>query len=213
MLENILNLLYPNVCGVCNKISKEAICKKCEIKIKKYEINYLNRNRKIYFDEIFCVYKYEGIIRDMLIKYKFQNDAYLYKTFIKILLKNKKLYSFLEKYDIIIPVPISKQRKQKRGYNQTQLISSGLAKELNIKCESKILVKVLNNNAQSSLNKKDRIENVKNAFKLINLYKIKDKNVLIFDDIYTTGSTVNECAKLLKEANTKKVGILTIAKD
>ena len=75
-----------------------------------------------------------------------------------------------------------------------------------------ILIKIKDNKIQSTLNKQQRIENVKNAYKLKNIQIIKQKNILIIDDIYTTGATVNECAKVLKQQNCN-VSIITIAKD
>lgn len=217
MLEKILNLLYPNVCGFCNKISNEALCKKCELMIKEYEIkekeNYKVENGKMYFDECFSLLSYKGIVREAFIKYKFQNKAYLYKTFSKIVLKNEKICGFLKKYDIIIPVPVHKERKNKRGYNQTELIAKEISRKLNIELQKNVLIKIVNSKPQSELSKTERKYNIKDAFKVQNLQKIKGKNILIFDDIYTTGSTVNECAKLLKKAGANKIGVLTIAKD
>lgn len=213
IINNILNLVYPNACGFCNKICKECLCKKCEIKIKKYEINLMQKNKNKYFDELFCIFKYENIIRETLIKYKFNNKPYIYKTFSKIILKNKKTCGFLEKYDIIIPVPISKKRKYERGYNQTELISKEISKKLNIKFINNILIKTIDTKAQSELNKKDRATNIKNVFEIIDYEAIRNMNILIFDDIYTTGSTVNECARILKQVGAEKIGVLTIAKD
>ena len=217
IIDNILNLVYPPVCGFCGNICKDYICKKCSIKIEKHEIKNKNilkvKNKQKYFDEICSIFKYEEIIRDILIKYKFQNKAYLYKTFSKIILNNKKICGFLKKYDIIIPVPVHKKRKHQRGYNQTQLIAKNVAKILNIKFRNNILVKNVNTKPQSELTKKDRETNIKNVFGIKDIRKIKNMNILIFDDIYTTGSTVNECSKILKEAGAKKVAILTIAKD
>ena len=213
ILNYILELVYPPVCGFCGKICREYLCKKCEIKIKKYEINLMQKNKNKYFDELFCIFKYEKIIRETLIEYKFQNKPYLYKTFSKIILNNKKVCGFLKKYDIIIPVPISKKRKLTRGYNQSYLIAKEIAKMLNIKLENNILIKTKDIKAQSGLTKKERAINIKNAFMVKNIDKLKNKNILLFDDIYTTGSTVNECARILKEAGANRVGILTIAKD
>ena len=76
-----------------------------------------------------------------------------------------------------------------------------------------MLKKEKHNQPQSSLNKQQRKENVKDVYKVQNELKIKNKNILLLDDIYTTGSTANECAKMLKQAGGKKVGILTIARD
>ena len=100
-----------------------------------------------------------------------------------------------------------------RGYNQSELIAKGLTKRTKLIFLKDVLVKKINNNAQSTLNKKEREENAKNVYKLINSEKIKNKNVLIFDDIYTTGATINSCIKELENVGVKNIGILTLAKD
>lgn len=102
-----------------------------------------------------------------------------------------------------------------RGYNQSELLAKEIAKILKIKIDSKILRKTKNNIAQSTLKKEQREQNVIGAYKVTNIEKIKHKKILIFDDIYTTGSTVNECAKTLVQVGIPKsdIGILTIAKD
>lgn len=215
MIDFFLNIIYPNVCGMCDRINKESLCGKCKYKLKQLEKNiitdYRNDKNK-YFDYHAYLFKYEGIIREKLIDYKFNDKSYLYKTFSKIIIKNEKIYRFIQKYDIILPVPINKEREFIRGYNQTLLILKELKKE-NININEKILKKTKNNLPQSSLTKNQRILNVKDVYKLINEEQIKNKKILIFDDIYTTGSTVNECSKILKKAGAKEIGVLTIAKD
>lgn len=213
MLNNILELIYPNVCGICGKICKESLCKRCAIEIKKYEINLVNKNKKMYFNESMHIFKYNEMIRQRLIEYKFQDKSYMYKTFAKIILKNKKVCGFLEKYDIIIPVPIHKKRRLKRGYNQTELIAKEICKNISLELKTGVLIKQKNIKAQSELNKNERKQNIKNAFEIKNINEIIDKKILLFDDIYTTGSTVNECSKILKKAGAKQIGVVTIAKD
>lgn len=210
---NLLKLIYPDVCAFCNKIQKESLCKKCEEKIKKYKKDIVIRNKNNYFEELISIFKYEGLIREKIIQYKFQDKSYIYNTFAKIILKNEKVCGLLKKYDIIIPVPIHRKRKLQRGYNQTQLIAKEIAKNIDIKLCDDVLVKSKNTIAQSKLDKNKRKQNIKNAFKVLNLEKIQGKNILLFDDIFTTGSTVNECSKILKKAGAKTVGVLTIAKD
>ena len=102
-----------------------------------------------------------------------------------------------------------------RGYNQSELLAKEIAKILRIKTDTKTLKKTKNIIAQSTLNKEQREQNVIGAYKVKDIEKIKNKKILIFDDIYTTGSTVNECAKVLVQAGIPKndIGILTIAKD
>ena len=213
MLNNILELIYPNVCGICGEICKDSLCKKCENAIKKYKIDLISKNKKMYFCESMHIFKYDDIIRQKIIEYKFQDEAYLYKTFAKIILKNKKVCGFLEKYDIMIPVPIHKKRRLKRGYNQAELIAKEICKNLNLELKNNVLIKQKNIVAQSELNKNERMQNIKNAFGIKNANEIKNKNIILFDDIYTTGSTVNECSRILKKVGVNKIGILTIAKD
>lgn len=212
----LLDLIYPPVCGICDKINKKNLCKKCELKIKKYEINKIEDCRKDklkYFDYHIKIFRYENIIRDKIIDYKFNEKAYLYKTFEKMILKTKKTYSFLKKYDIILYVPMFKKHKLIRGYNQSELIARKISDTLGITLEKNNLAKVINTKKQSTLTKSERERNVKNAFKLKNPEKIKDKKIILFDDIYTTGSTVNECSKILKKAGAAEIVILTIAVD
>ena len=212
---SILDLIYPNVCGICNKVSKNSICNKCYIKVKELEKMYKLDTYGKHFDEGYSLFKYDGIIRDKIIDYKFNNKSYLYKTFAEIFLKNKKIYGILKKYDIIIPVPIARKRKLKRGYNQTELIACSLAKNTNIEFEKNVLVKAKNIIAQSKLTRNDRIKNVQGAFKIKNKKeeRIKNRNIILFDDIYTTGSTANECSRVLKEKGANNILVLTIAKD
>lgn len=175
--------------------------------------NYENNTDKV-FNKHGYIFKYEGQIRKLLIDYKFNDKPYLYKTFSRIILDNKKMTDFINNYEIIIPVPIHKKRLNSRGYNQSELLVREISKELkNIKFINNLLIKTKNNVAQSTLTKGQRISNVKNIYKVQNNNLIKGRSVILVDDIYTTGSTVNECSKLLKENGTREIGIFTISKD
>ena len=214
IIDFIINLIYPNVCGFCENINFENICPKCNLKIeelKKLQIyNYSHQN----FRRHLCIFEYKGEIRDKIIEYKFSGKSYIYETFVKIILKDKKICSFLKNYAIIIPVPISKKRKQQRGYNQSELIAKKLANSLeNVKCITNVLYKKINTKPQSILNKEERKSNIKGAYEVRNKQIIVNKNILLLDDIFTTGNTVQECSKVLKEAGAKNVDILTLAKD
>lgn len=213
MLEFILNLLYPKTCGICKKICKQYICPKCKYNIKKYEIANIKKFKDKHFEEMAYIFKYEGIIRERIIEYKFFEAGYIYKTFSEIIIKNKKISDFIKKYDIIIPVPVHKNRKKQRGYNQTELIAKEIGTKLKIDTQINVLIKMQNTKPQSMLDKENRKKNVKNAYKTQNESKIYGKNVLLLDDIYTTGSTANECSRMLKFAGANKIGVLTIAKD
>ena len=131
-------------------------------------------------------------------------------------MKNKQNYcEYLRKYDIITTVPISKKRQKKRGYNQTELIAKELCKILSKRLNKNIIYKIKDNTPQSMLNKKQREENIKGVYTVKNIKSILNKKILIIDDIYTTGNTVNECARVLVNKGIKKedIGVLTIAID
>lgn len=212
----MLDYIFPPVCGICGKLNKNSLCSKCKKmldKQEKFTIETYNDNYKIYFDEHIYFFKYEGIIRKNILNYKFNDKPYLYKSFANYLIKNKNLFEIIKKYDTIIPVPISKLRYKKRGYNQSYLIAKELSKKFEIEICNNCLYKTKNIIEQSKLNKEQRSKNIINAYKIKNKEKLENKKILIFDDIFTTGSTVNECSKIIRQANPKKIGILTLAKD
>ncbi len=120
----------------------------------------------------------------------------------------------VNKYDSIISVPIHKKRLRDRGYNQSALIAKELARMCKIEYFEDALVKKNNIVAQSSLDKLGRVKNIKDAFSTGRDIKyLKDKKVIVFDDIFTTGATANECSKVLKHNGVSKVGIVSLAKD
>ncbi len=209
----MFKLIYPPVCGICDELNKKYLCRRCETRLAPYYINKIEHKKKTFFEYQIKIFRYENIVREKIIEYKFKEKAYMYKTFKKIILNNKKIYSFLKKYDIILAVPLHRKKRWERGYNQTELIAKEIAKDLEIKFYNKVLVKTRNTKVQSTLSKKDRIENVKDAFSVINQKTIKEKSVILFDDIFTTGNTVSECSKVLKQAGAKEIAVLTIAVD
>ncbi len=212
-MNRIKKLLFPNICGICQKVSKTHICPKCLLKLKNISETKIQIYTNKPYNEYAYLFKYDGVIRERLIQYKFFEDGYLYKTFAEAILKNNKICSFITKYDIIIPVPVHKKRKRQRGYNQTELIARVLSKKLDMQLEIDVLLKLKNTKAQSTLNKENRKINAKGVYQLQNKEKINDKKILLLDDIYTTGSTVNEASKVLQGAMPQEIGVLTIAKD
>lgn len=246
MLDFVLNFLFPSVCGICGKLNENWLCNNCKKRIKKYEnfelvkgkdkINRLfNFSNTIYFDEFLYCFEYKKLIRNLLLKYKFSDCAYLSNMFGNVILNNKKINEIFEKYDIMIPVPMDKIKKLRRGYNQTELITKYLEKNINFKVnfdseidiiktienkdynniviDNKILIKNRNTKTQSTLKAEERIKNIENVFKVKDIEKIKNKRIILFDDIATTGSTVNEISRILKAAGASEILVLVIAKD
>lgn len=228
--EKIINLIYPQTCGICGKINNKTICSKCNIQLKKQEkmstltkeeLKENSLEKEKFFEELIYIFKYEGQIRELILDYKFNEKSYMYKTFVNFLLKNKKIFENIKKYDKIIPVPISKKRYKERGYNQSLLIAKEISMQIsyetnnNIKLElvNNCLIKTKNIIEQSKLNKEDRQHNIQGVYTLKNGSILTNKSILLIDDIYTTGSTVNECSRVLQQAKPNKIGVLVLAKD
>ena len=212
---NCLNWIYPPICGICGKLSTDFLCNKCKVLLKKeavFEIENYEKHKR-YFEEHLYVFIYEGIVRKAILNYKFNEKAYLYKTFVNFLLNNEKIVGKLKSYDIIIPVPISKKRKMQRGYNQSELIAKEISKVIKLKLINNCLYKIKDNIPQSTLSREERQDNVIEVYGIKNKKILQNKKVILVDDIYTTGSTVNECSRILKQSGAKKVGIFTLAKD
>lgn len=204
--EKALDLIFPPTCEKCGKVGK-YICDGCYNELKKYEIQNKYNSRAYY------MYQYKDVIREMLINYKFNEKSYLCNLWAELILKNKNACSFLENCDIIIPVPLHRKRKMERGYNQTQLVTKQLEKQLNLIVNNKVLKKTKNIKPQSEKGYIERKEDIKGAYIVKNNKYIINKTVLVFDDIYTTGSTTNECKKTLLKAGAKSIKIFAIAKD
>ncbi len=236
--DRILDLVYPPVCGICGKFNQEFLCKKCQKMLEaeaKFKIDKVD-NQEYFFENHLYIFKYEGIIRKLILNYKFNEKSYLYKTFVNFLLKNEKFFKILKSYDTIIPVPVSLKRMKERGYNQSELIADEIVKQITEISSKQMLKEILstqNNNMQkaececithcliknkniieqSKLNKEQRQKNIQGVYILKNKEKIVNKKILLIDDIYTTGSTANECCKILQEGKPKKIDVFTIAKD
>ncbi len=216
--EKILDLIYPQTCGICGKQNAKSLCNKCKIKLEKefkYKTDSYEQDLNKNFIEHSYFFKYENIIRSQILSLKFQEKPYIYKTITYFLKNMQKSFENLKKYDIIIVVPISKQRKKDRGYNQSELIAKEISKTIKVPIAKKILYKTKNTAPQSSLNKIEREKNAKGAYQVTKTTKLCNKKILLIDDIYTTGNTVNECAKMLIQNGARRtdIGVLTIAKD
>lgn len=215
--NKVLNLIFPPVCGFCNVINNNFLCDKCWLRLEPEKISKIDNyeNQPVFFDEHFYLFKYHKEIRESILKYKFDEKSYLYKTFSELFIKDEHVFNeFISNYDIIISVPIHKKRYKERGYNQSELVAKDISNRCNkIYCKD-VLIKKNNVLAQSSLEDKlDRLRNIKDAFECgRNIESIRGKRVAIFDDVFTTGATVNECSKVLKQNGASSVGVFTIAK-
>lgn len=212
------------MCGICGKLNENYLCCRCNLELKREAVFQVDSYitdigfRRKYFDEHIYFFKYQGLIREQIINYKFKDEAYKYRAISNFILKNfilkdLEIFKILDAYDSIIPVPVSRKRFKERGYNQSELIAKTIANTMKKKLLTKEIYKTQNIVAQSTLNREERENNIKNAYQVKNKRELFNRKILLIDDIYTTGSTANECCRILESAGVKKLGVMTIAKD
>lgn len=236
-VESFLELLYPekNTCFICNvydeSINEKYICWECEKKLKKIlppvclkcskPIDYnssdcLCPECSVYdksFEMVKSLFSYEGIIKDGIYSFKYYNKPYFYKFFGNCLLNYMNEINY-NNFDYITSVPLHKSKMRTRGYNQSELLAKYLAKKLYIPYID-ALKRTKKTPKQSEQSKEDRRKNLKGAFTIktpLKFGNIKNSNVLLVDDVYTTGSTADECSKALIEFGVSKIYVITIAR-
>ncbi len=219
-----MDFFLPRVCPSCEAnltSSEEAICNKCLSAIRKISEENITAeyNRKFreegYVDKMlpYCYFERDKEVQNIIhsIKYKqrFQNGIY----FGKKIGEAEAGYFASVKFDLIIPVPLHHLKKAERGYNQSVYIAKGLAKQIGVKVNNKIIKRSRYTKSQTTLSITERKRNMRGAF-IINknkLKEIKGKKIIILDDVITTGVTVAECAKILKRAGAQTVVAVSIA--
>jgi len=228
----ILDILYPKLCVNCGK-EGFYLCEDClsliEILDKQYcpfcfpaktvidgktcptcqKTHYLNG---LYFA---CSYE-NPIIKKLIAEFKYEpyikDYAELLAFFLISHLANlNKTFSDFEEF-IIIPVPLFIKKQKIRGYNQAEEIGKKISEILKIQILSNVLIKTKLTISQTELKKEERMENIKNAFKIKNESLIKNKNIILIDDVFTSGGTMDECAKVLKQNGAQKVWGMAIAR-
>ncbi|MFK5948994.1 MAG: ComF family protein [Methylococcales bacterium] len=160
------------------------------------------------FDETYAPFTHQGIIRYLIAHLKF-NKQYKNARLLGMLLA-EYLARTAELPELIIPIPLHKIRFQQRGFNQSFEIAKTLSKQLNIPLDTNACIRYRNTPHQIDLPAKQRHKNIKNAFKIIR--PIKAQHIAIFDDVMTTGTTVNELAKIFKKSGVSRVDVWVCAR-
>ena len=166
------------------------------------------------FDRAFSVLHYDGILKELIHDFKYKKATSLAAEFADLAVDFIKEYDVGKDTDIILSVPMHPRRLFKREVNASDILAKNIAKRLGLKYSAKILKKIKNTPPQSKLLRSERINNIKYSFSLHKNKEteIKNKNVLLVDDLFTTGSTVNECARLLKGASSGRIEVITLAR-
>lgn len=227
----LLRLFFAPQCPICDRTQEdENICSSCFSKLRflsmackkcqepfKYKVDGVDiclscsgKNLNFY-DEMRCALVYNETLKNMIVNFKNHACFYLSKIFAKFIIN--KCPDFFHKNALIIPVPLHKKRLLWRGYNQSLILARAIAKLEKIQCEN-LLVRYRNTNSQAMKTIKERETNVKNAFEILEhkKYLVKDRDIILLDDVITTGATTLECAKILAKYQPKSIKIIAIGR-
>lgn len=165
---------------------------------------------KFSYDRGKSLYLHQEPVSQAIYQFKFHNKRIYGEYFAEELAKEYSRQ--IRKWEIteIVPVPLHPKKRKKRGYNQAEILARELGKLLNIPVNSRCIYRVENTTPQKELNDKERRRNLRRAF-AIDPKWVPSGNVLIIDDIYTTGSTIDAMSRLLKKKGTPKVHFLTVS--
>ena len=223
LLRDFVALLYPNLCLACNEkapIANEIFCVRCYYKLpytnfKDHSDNLITDRfwGRIEVEAVFAMlYFTKGGIAQRIIhnlKYKGQKRVgiHLGEMYGRIL-KQKTLHQDL---DLIVPVPLHYSKERKRGFNQSKMFATGLSKELDIPVLGNALFRKSNLSSQTIKSRMERLENVLDSFEVALADQLKGKNILLVDDVITTGATLEACAIKILAIPDTKLSIATIA--
>ncbi len=216
MIKKIFNyfltLIFPIECLGCLK-EDTYLCNECLDTIA-INTNFKFKHNLKYINKIYSATKYDNkLIQTAIHYFKFRYIKELVIPLSKILIKYLEQEKIEINEYILIPIPLHKKRYLERGFNQSELIANQLAKYFNISILSNVLIRSRNTPHQVGLNKKKRLSNLNKAFHILKPEDIENKKIILIDDVVTTGSTLEEAAKTLKEAKVSRIIAITIAFD
>lgn len=235
-INALVDIVYPKRCLGCkNKLDMAAvdnfICRDCWGRIKRnvppfchscgrhLEKSNFSKNicaqcikQKLHFDRAFSPCVYTGVIKELIHQFKYKSKDYLGFTLSRLMIEFIREYNLPMDYlDFIVPIPLHKTRLREREFNQAQILSKQIAKEFKKELLPDILWRHRLTKTQTDLEMHERLLNVKNSFQVNRLKDIRGKNLLIVDDVLTTGATASCAAQTLKDAGANIVFVLTLA--
>lgn len=231
--EELIDLVYPKTCFGCKKrmpsLAENYICPDCLRKIDKPKppfcikcgksIDILDMDRcpectgyGYYFTRGYTSSIYEGLIKEGIHYFKYNSHTYLSKTLAGLMIDFALEYIDLNTIDAIVSVPLHWRKQRDRGFNQSKILGKILSKNTKIPFIQKGLFRIKAIRPQVEFPRRERITNVSGAFKVTSPKNFLNKHVLLIDDVFTTGATLNECSKILLESGAKEVWVFTLAR-
>lgn len=231
--ENIIHLLFPRRCPICDKAMfssvfmktelccaacreipeyvKEPVCKKCgkPIENERAEYCYDCRKHPGGFAQGKALWIYKDQVKESMYRFKYQNRQEYARYYGSEIVRVYGEWMKRNKIEAIVPIPLHWTKKRRRGYNQAQLLTAEIGKQTGLPVYPKLLKRIKKTKAQKNLDETERKNNLKKAFKTQE-NKVQLSHILLVDDIYTTGSTINEAALELKRAGIERVYYVSV---
>lgn len=155
---------------------------------------------------------YEGLMAELITRFKYQGATYLAHPLGKLMADYKdEIFSFAH-IEMVVPVPLHPRRLQERGFNQSLLLARVISRIHKIPLEFNVLERIRYTQPQTQLSRLEREKNMRGAFRVRKNHLPAGSNILLIDDVFTSGATVGECARVLKEAGAQQVQVLTLAR-
>lgn len=212
IFDYILSLIYPPKCVFCGTvIDKSDICEECEKSLP------FTKGDSIYqkfpfVDKCISPLYYKDYVRRAVLRFKFAGCSCYSRRLGGIMSECAENNLDCGSIDMISCIPLSRKRMHDRGYNQAELLAKEISKKVGVEYLP-TLKKIRHNTAQSTIkDSKQRAANVIGAYRVVDAEKVKGKYILLVDDVVTTGSTVSECARILKKSGAKAVYCVTLAR-
>ena len=228
--ETAITFLYPAECRVCQEFlgatSVPYICNNCWQDIHFLEAPWCDicgtpgvdghcdacATTPPRYGKLRSIAFYQTTLQQAIHFFKFEKKRGLAQHLIQLINAHIPLDCRIAEYDCILPIPIHKKRLRERGFNQSTLLADGIAKSGGVPILTDTLVRHRHTVAQSSLDREARQQNLMGAFEIRNPNIIRDKRLLIFDDVFTTGATIREAVHELWTADPVEVDVLTLAR-
>jgi len=235
MVYGLADILFPPQCIICGGSPKKGgetpFCSECFSKIAFIQpplcaccglpftgagsMNHLCGDcifRKPFFSTARALGIYDTILLDTIHLFKYSGRILIGERIGAVMAEHRYDSLNISDFSLIIPVPLHPKKLKERGFNQSLVLGRELAKKFSLPLDFGTLKRRIDTKPQVNLGRSERIKNVKGAFMVKEKSRIKGEKVLLVDDVYTTGSTVNECARLLREAKATDVAVLTLAR-
>lgn len=213
-----LELIFPRFCPICGigieSFDKYPLCETCRKSVRQNARIFPEspNTGECYFDRLHSVTLYEGTIRECIHKFKYSGNFGMEALFRDMMTGFAEEHIRINDFNCIIPVPLHRTKLRERTFNQAEILAQPLSRKFRISHVSNNLVRIKPGKSQVALSKSGRTKDVEGAFRVRNAALIKEQSILLVDDVFTTGATVNECSKVLKEAGAKYVAVFTLAR-